>query len=122
MWLACSLRADISGTVRDAESLDPIAGAFVHLRADAAAIGIQKPETAGDVWQAIERLDAIERVKDRAAFYLLERFVAGDVFHVDSLTLEGKVTITWSAPMDRTRWRLAVLQTPVTCAPKCLAS
>ncbi len=38
--LACSLRADISGIVRDAESLDPIAGAFIHLRSDGGAAGV----------------------------------------------------------------------------------
>jgi cytochrome c554/c'-like protein len=40
MWLACSLRADISGTVRDAVSLAPIAGAFVHLRSDGGTSGV----------------------------------------------------------------------------------
>jgi biotin carboxylase len=77
-------------------------------RADAAAIGIQKLDTAGDVWQAIERLDDSERIKDRAAFYLLERFVAGDVFHVDSLTLAGKVIFAganryWRPPFEVSR-------------------
>jgi cytochrome c554/c'-like protein len=39
MGLTCSLRADISGTVRDAGSLSPIAGAFVHLRTDGGTSG-----------------------------------------------------------------------------------
>jgi hypothetical protein len=39
--LACSLRADISGTVRDANTLDPIAGALVHLRTDGGASGVR---------------------------------------------------------------------------------
>ena len=40
VWMACSLRADISGTVRDAQSLDPIAGAFVHLKGDGGTSGV----------------------------------------------------------------------------------
>jgi biotin carboxylase len=77
-------------------------------RADAAAIGIQKLDDKDAVWQAIEQLDASERIKDRAAFYLLERFVAGDVFHVDSLTQGGKVIFAganryWRPPFEVSR-------------------
>jgi biotin carboxylase len=48
-------------------------------RSQAAAIGMKKIERVEEVWPAIEALG------DRRSFYLLERFVAGDVYHVDSI-------------------------------------
>ena len=74
-------------------------------RADAASIGIQKLHTAEEVWHAVEQLDASPRYQDRAAFYLLERYVAGGVFHVDSLVQNGKVIFAnasryWRPPVE----------------------
>ena len=54
-------------------------------RSNAAAIGISRFETADQVWAALDALG------DRRSFYLLERFVGGDVFHVDSLVWERDV-------------------------------
>ena len=52
-------------------------------RSQAAAIGIKKIAAAGDLWQAIDELG------DSHADYLLEAFVAGDVYHVDSIVVDG---------------------------------
>lgn len=57
-------------------------------RGEASAIGIRKAHRAEDVWQALEELG------DRQSCYLLERFVAGDVFHVDSIVSEHEVVFT----------------------------
>lgn len=57
-------------------------------RSEASAIGIKKMHAAEDVWRALERLG------DRQSFYLLERFVPGDIFHVDSIVSEGQVVFT----------------------------
>ncbi|MCX6553269.1 MAG: ATPase [Acidobacteria bacterium] len=54
-------------------------------RSQAAAIGMKKIEHADELWPAIEELT------DRRSFYLLERFVAGDVFHVDAIVWEHEV-------------------------------
>jgi biotin carboxylase len=54
-------------------------------RSQAAAIGMTKIEQAGDLWPAIDALG------DRRSFFLLERFVPGDVFHVDALVWEREV-------------------------------
>jgi biotin carboxylase len=54
-------------------------------RAEAAAIGIKKVYRAEEVWRLLEALG------DRQSFYLLEQFVAGDIFHVDSVVSEGRV-------------------------------
>jgi biotin carboxylase len=60
-------------------------------RADVSAIGIKKLEDSEQVWRAIDALDARESLRERSPYYLLERYVAGDVFHVDSLVKDGKV-------------------------------
>jgi biotin carboxylase len=54
-------------------------------RAEASAIGIRKCHEAAQVWRTIEELG------DRQSFYLLERFVPGEIYHVDSIVSEGKV-------------------------------
>ncbi len=54
-------------------------------RSEASAIGIKKMNSADDVWRALEQLG------DRQSYYVLERFVPGDIFHVDSIVSEGQV-------------------------------
>jgi len=54
-------------------------------RSQAAAIGMKKIERVEDLWPALDELG------DRRSFYVLERFVAGDVFHVDAIVWEKAV-------------------------------
>ncbi len=54
-------------------------------RSNAAAIGITRIDNVDQLWPALDALG------DRRSFYLLERFVTGDVFHVDSLVWERDV-------------------------------
>jgi hypothetical protein len=54
-------------------------------RSQASSVGIQKLDTAGDVWHAIDRLG------DDQSFHLLERLVPGELYHVDSLVADGRV-------------------------------
>jgi biotin carboxylase len=51
-------------------------------RFQAAAIGIRKLHSVEELWRTIESLG------DTHADYLLEQFVAGDVYHVDSLVFD----------------------------------
>ncbi|MGI9104994.1 MAG: ATP-grasp domain-containing protein [Pyrinomonadaceae bacterium] len=60
-------------------------------RTDVSAIGIRKLHDSEQLWRAIDTLDARERSNEQSSFYLLERFVAGDVYHVDSIVSGGKV-------------------------------
>ena len=53
-------------------------------RSSASAIGIRKIARADDVWRLIDELG------DRQSHHLLEQFVEGDVFHVDSVVWEGE--------------------------------
>lgn len=57
-------------------------------RSQASAIGIRKMQTADEVWRTLEQLG------DRQSNYVLERFVPGDIFHVDSIVSEGAVVFT----------------------------
>lgn len=54
-------------------------------RSQAAAIGIKKIADRDGLWRAIEQAG------DDAAGYLLERFVAGEVYHADSIVLGGRI-------------------------------
>jgi hypothetical protein len=54
-------------------------------RAEASAIGIRKLHDAEQVWRTLDVLG------DLQTNYLLERFVPGDIFHVDSITSERQV-------------------------------
>jgi biotin carboxylase len=58
-------------------------------RADVSAIGIKKLDEEEQVWRTIDVLDAREKISERSTYYLLERFIAGRVFHVDSLVKSG---------------------------------
>jgi biotin carboxylase len=54
-------------------------------RFEASATGIQKINTPDEVWSAIEQLG------DRQSFFLLEQFIPGDIFHVDSIVSEKEI-------------------------------
>ncbi|HVS21346.1 MAG TPA: ATP-grasp domain-containing protein, partial [Pyrinomonadaceae bacterium] len=60
-------------------------------RSDVSAIGIRKLESAKEVWPAIEEMNKRESLRERASYYLLARFIPGEVFHVDSLVDKGRV-------------------------------
>ncbi len=74
-------------------------------RADASAIGIKKLNESEQVWRAIDTLNQNQALNERADAYLLEQFIEGDVYHVDSLVVGGKVAIVGAnrygdAPLD----------------------
>lgn len=52
-------------------------------RFEASAVGIKQLHRGEDVWPAIEALG------DEQSYYLLERMVAGDLYHVDALATNG---------------------------------
>jgi len=54
-------------------------------RQEASAIGIKKIHAADELWPLLEQLG------DKQSTYLLERFVPGDVYHVDSIVSENRV-------------------------------
>jgi len=54
-------------------------------RLSASALGIRKLHEAEEVWRALDELG------DRQSFHLLERFIPGDVFHVDSIAWDREI-------------------------------
>ncbi len=54
-------------------------------RGEASAIGIRKIERASDLWPILDQLG------DRQSYYVLERFLPGEIFHVDSIVSEREV-------------------------------
>jgi phosphoribosylaminoimidazole carboxylase (NCAIR synthetase) len=54
-------------------------------RSEASAIGIRKLHDSEQVWRTLDELG------DLQSNYLLERFVPGDIFHVDAITSERQV-------------------------------
>jgi biotin carboxylase len=54
-------------------------------RSEASAMGIKQIHHPDELWRLLEELG------DRQSYFLLEKFVAGDVFHVDSVVWDGEV-------------------------------
>jgi biotin carboxylase len=76
------------------EFMERVPGPWVlKPRADASAIGIKKYSETEDVWKAIDKLNAETNPRERAGSYLIEEFIAGEVFHVDSLICGGRVVV-----------------------------
>jgi biotin carboxylase len=53
-------------------------------RMEAGAMGIRKITSSDMLWSAIEELG------DTQSYFLLEKFLPGDVYHVDTLSVDGK--------------------------------
>ncbi|MDQ1639641.1 MAG: hypothetical protein QOF62_2980 [Pyrinomonadaceae bacterium] len=60
-------------------------------RSDVSAIGIRKIEQAEDVWRIVDEMNLRDSLRERASYYLLAQFIAGEVFHVDSIVNNGRV-------------------------------
>ncbi|HWC97874.1 MAG TPA: hypothetical protein VG456_14015 [Candidatus Sulfopaludibacter sp.] len=66
--------------------LDRVPGPWVlKPRSMAGAIGIKKIHAAAEFWSIVEGLG------DEQSNYLLEKFVPGDIFHVDSIVYEREI-------------------------------
>jgi biotin carboxylase len=66
--------------------LDHVPGPWVlKPRQEASAIGIKKIHAADELWPLLDQLG------DKQSTFLLEKFVPGDVYHVDSVVSENEV-------------------------------
>ncbi len=70
-------------------------------RSSAAAIGIRTVNSAGELW------DALHAAGDRRSECLLEQFVTGDVYHVDSLLWDGRVVFAVAFKYGRPPMQIA---------------
>jgi len=64
---------------------------IVKPRNEVSAFGIRKCETPEEVWSTLTDLDNRNTWRDHPSQFLIERFVKGRVFHVDSVAVGGKV-------------------------------
>ena len=64
-------------------------------RSLAGSMGIKKVSSADEFWAALETLG------DRQSFYLLEQYVPGDIFHVDSIFYERKLLFSVASQYGR---------------------
>jgi len=63
-------------------------------RAQAAALGIRKLHSAAELWNALETLG------DGQADYVLEQFIPGDVYHVDSIVFDRQIRFAVASRYD----------------------
>ncbi len=54
-------------------------------RSEASAVGIKKVKRADELWPLLDQLG------DRQSFYVLEQFIPGDIYHIDSIVSEREV-------------------------------
>jgi biotin carboxylase len=54
-------------------------------RSEASAVGIKKAHHAEEVWRLLDALG------DQQSFYVLEQYIPGDIFHIDSIVSEREV-------------------------------
>ncbi|MEP6944743.1 MAG: ATP-grasp domain-containing protein [Acidobacteriota bacterium] len=60
-------------------------------RHEVSAFGIRKCETAEEAWAVLTDLDQRNNWRDHPSQFLIEQFIEGKVFHVDSVVQKGKV-------------------------------
>lgn len=74
------------------EFLDTVPAPWIiKPRTEVSAFGIKKCETKEQAWQVLNDLDNRHTWRDHPSQYLIERFIEGDVYHVDSVVNDGKV-------------------------------
>jgi biotin carboxylase len=64
---------------------------IVKPRTEVSAFGIRKCELPSEVWAVLTELDNRNTWRDHPSQFLIEQFIEGRVFHVDSVVNEGKV-------------------------------
>ena len=90
------------------EYLERVPGPWViKPRSDVSAIGIKKVDQPNEVWAAIKEMNARENLRERSSYYVLARFIPGEVFHVDSLVNEGKVVFAGANQYGRPPMQVA---------------
>ncbi|MCO6449401.1 MAG: hypothetical protein J5I90_01315 [Caldilineales bacterium] len=62
-------------------------------RSEAGSIGLKKIHHSEELWRTLDELG------DRQSYFLLEQFIPGEVFHVDSIVVDGKVSFAAAISM-----------------------
>ena len=75
---------------------------IVKPRNEVSAFGIRKCTSTDEVWAVLNDLDQRNTWRDHPSQFLIERFVEGKVFHVDSVVENGKVRCCGVSQYGRT--------------------
>jgi biotin carboxylase len=70
-------------------------------RVGASAMGMKKLDAREEVWHALAALDSRAVEMERPEHHLVEQFIPGEVFHVDSLTANGRIVFSCAARYGR---------------------
>lgn len=60
-------------------------------RVGASAMGVRKLTEPAEVWSAINELDRSDAFHEQSPFHIIEQYLPGDVYHVDSLIDRGRI-------------------------------
>ncbi len=80
---------------------------IIKPRSDVSAIGIRKIESDSEVMRTMDEMNERENLRERASYYLLARFIPGEVFHVDSVVNDGKVVFSGANQYGRPPMQVA---------------
>ena len=80
---------------------------IIKPRSDVSAIGIRKVSEREEVHAAVNEMNERENLRERASYYVLARFIPGEVFHVDSLVNDGKVVFAGTNQYGRPPMQVA---------------
>ena len=64
---------------------------IIKPRTEVSAFGIRKCLTEEQAWNVLTNLDSRNTWRDHPSQYLIEKFIEGNVFHVDSVVADGKI-------------------------------
>ena len=64
---------------------------IIKPRYEVSAFGIRKCRSHEEVWDVLNELDSRNNWRDHPSQFILEKFIKGNVFHVDSVVEKGKV-------------------------------
>ena len=80
---------------------------IIKPRNEVSAFGIRRCESNGEVWAVLSELDQRNTWRDHPSQFLIERFVEGRVFHVDSVVNGGKVVAAGVSQYGTTPFRIS---------------
>jgi biotin carboxylase len=80
---------------------------IVKPRHEVSAFGIRKCETKQQVWDVLTDLDNRNNWRDHPSQFLIERFIEGKVFHIDSVVEDKKVRACGVSQYGTTPFKVA---------------
>ena len=66
---------------------------IIKPRTEVNAFGIRRCDTPEQIWESLGEFDARNTWRDHPSQFLIEKFVEGNVFHVDSVIENGKIVV-----------------------------